>query len=450
MEAYKRWVRLNKDYVHSLESLANGLTWLLPERFSDSEIGPEAGVEKNEEDDGVENKRDDVDCGLGDFETRPIFVGVMEKGIVEAVFPTVLLKFQTHSPTQNHPSHHPHNLISSIILAKLAHIEIHSQPLYTTTNNKHQAASQLPTLHKSISPPVLRSQEGEKERIIDLETLIEVVAQHYYGDDKKWNFIAVTEASKVLVRLALFRNSGYKMLLHGGETPNNEKQSDASTSQHKIGGFTKPEGPHESGYLMNNHAQNPWNLEGRALSALNRFGENARMVSDPAWLRRVQHQHAIMQPPTSVVQRPTISTILSEKGLHGALFLAGEVLFITRPLIYVLFIRKYGIRSWIPWFLSLTVDFVGMGILSKVTESGCLRKEQQFHLSNSEKDEVKRRKLLLALYIMRDPFFSKYTRERLESTKNVLEPVPIIGFLTDKIVDLIIGAQTRYTYMSGS
>ena len=104
---------------------------------------------------------------------------------------------------------------------------------------------------------------------------------------------------RVLVRLALFRNSGYKMLLHGGETPNNEKQSDASTSQHKIGGFTKPEGPHESGYLMNNHAQNPWNLEGRALSALNRFGENARMVSDPAWLRRVQHQHAIMQPPSN-------------------------------------------------------------------------------------------------------------------------------------------------------
>ena len=89
------------------------------------------------------------------------------------------------------------------------------------------------------------------------------------------------------------------MLLHGGETPNNEKQSDASTSQHKIGGFPRHEGHNESGYLMNNHAQNPWNLEGRAMSALNRFGENARMVSDPAWLRRVQHQHAIMQPPSN-------------------------------------------------------------------------------------------------------------------------------------------------------
>ena len=104
---------------------------------------------------------------------------------------------------------------------------------------------------------------------------------------------------RVLVRLALFRNSGYKMLLHGGETPNEKKQSDASTSQHKIGGFTRHEGHNESGYLMNNHAQNPWNLEGRAMSALNRFGENARMVSDPAWLRRVQHQPAIMQPPSN-------------------------------------------------------------------------------------------------------------------------------------------------------
>ena len=30
----------------------------------------------------------------------------------------------------------------------------------------------------------------------DLETLIEVTAQHFFGDDKKWNFIAATEAMK--------------------------------------------------------------------------------------------------------------------------------------------------------------------------------------------------------------------------------------------------------------
>ncbi|XP_041021116.1 peroxisome biogenesis protein 16 isoform X1 [Juglans microcarpa x Juglans regia] len=369
MESYKRWVRRNKDYVHSLESLANGFTWLLPERFSDSEIGPEAVT---------------------------TILGIIT-AINEHIIDTAPTRMQTGSVE-------PHSFPYSLCISSLK----------------------------------------------DLETLIEVIAQHYYGDDKKWNFIAVTEATKVLVRLALFRNSGYKMLLHGGETPNDERQLDSSTSRHKVDGFPKYGGHHGPGYLRTNHAQNPWNLEGRALSALNTFGETARMGSDPSWLHRVQHQHAIMELPRPVIQRPTISTILSEKGLHGALYLAGEVLFITRPLIYVLFIRNYRTRSWIPWFLSLAVDFVGMGILSKVTKSGGHTEEQQFHLSVSENDEVKRRKLLLALYLMRDPFFSKYTRQRLESTKNILEPVPIIGFLAEKIVELIIGAQTRYTYMSGS
>ncbi|XVE73953.1 hypothetical protein DITRI_Ditri11bG0159600 [Diplodiscus trichospermus] len=368
MEAYKTWVRRNKDYVHSLESLANGLTWLLPERFSTSEIGPEA-----------------VTAILG------ILTAINEHIIDTA-------------PDGRHigsvePSSFPYGLCISAIK--------------------------------------------------DLETLVEVVAEQYYGDNK-WNFIAVTEAIKVIVRLALFRNSGYKMLLHGGETPNVEKDSYNTSKQDSVGGFPNTGAHHGPGWLQNNHGQNPWNLEGRALYALSRFGDSARMISDPVWMQRIQQQHAIMEPPTSIIKRPTLSMILSEKGVNGALFVLGEVLFITRPLIYVWFIRRYGIRSWIPWFLSLAVDFIGIGFLSRVTRSGQDGREQQFHLSASEKDEVKRRKLLWALYLMREPFFSKYTRQKLESTEKLMEPVPLIGTLAAKIVELVIGAQTRYTYMSGS
>lgn len=272
----------------------------------------------------------------------------------------------------------------------------------------------------------------------DLETLVEVVAQQFYGDDKKWHFIAVTEATKVLVRLALFHNSGYKMLLHGGETTNTEKDSDALNP------------PRGYGHLMNQGRQGNFNLEGRALSALNKFGEHARSVSEPTWLRRVQHQNAIMEPPTIKSKRPTLSSILSEKGLAGGLFVMGEGLFITRPLIYVLLIRKYGVRSWFPWFVSLAVDLIGMGSLSSVTTLRTSKNDQWFHLSSPEKDELRRRKMLWALYLMRDPFFSKYTRQRLDSTERSLEPVPIIGFLAAKVIELLVGAQTRYTYMSGS
>lgn len=98
---------------------------------------------------------------------------------------------------------------------------------------------------------------------------------------------------RVLFRLALFKNSGYKMILEGGETTNNERHLETSTSQHRANAFTK-HGGHHSGYL-NEH--NQWNLEGRALSALSRFGDNARMISPPAWSFQGQHQHAMLNPP---------------------------------------------------------------------------------------------------------------------------------------------------------
>lgn len=90
-----------------------------------------------------------------------------------------------------------------------------------------------------------------------------------------------------------------------------------------------------------------------------------------------------------MVDRMTLSTILSEKGLQGALFVLGEVLCITRPLIYVLFIRKYGIRSWTPWFFSLAVDLIGISFLTQATKPMHGGKGQPFHFSVSEQDEVR-------------------------------------------------------------
>lgn len=79
--------------------------------------------------------------------------------------------------------------------------------------------------------------------------------------------------------------------------PNDEKDSDDSTPQRQIGHLPQPRGHLGSGYMNNNLVQNPWNLEGKALSALSKFGENARVLSDPTWLCRVKHQHEIMKPP---------------------------------------------------------------------------------------------------------------------------------------------------------
>ncbi|CAN1236766.1 Peroxisome biogenesis protein 16 [Linum grandiflorum] len=249
---------------------------------------------------------------------------------------------------------------------------------------------------------------------------------------------------RVVVRLALFRNSGYRMLLQGGETPNVENPSDLSRT-------SKP------GNLVN--GRSPGTGQGKALSALSRFRENARTLAEPDWLRRVHHQNSIIDPPAPVVQVPSLSKILSERGASGALLVLGEALFITRPLLYVLLIRKYGVRSWVPWFVSLAVDVIGVGFVTPLSKLQFRERDQQIHLNDLEKHELRRRKLLWAFYLMRDPFFGKYTRQRLDKTEKTLEPVPLVGVLTGcnwvsscagKLVELVCGAQTRYTYMSGS
>lgn len=69
--------------------------------------------------------------------------------------------------------------------------------------------------------------------------------------------------------------------------------------------------------------------------------------------------------------------------------MTGETMFVLRPLIYVLLVRKYGTRSWFPWFISLAVDLIGNSMLSATTMSQDSRKDQHFQFSKSEKDEVR-------------------------------------------------------------
>lgn len=87
----------------------------------------------------------------------------------------------------------------------------------------------------------------------------------------------------------------------------------------------------------------------------------------------------------AVIEKPSITTFFSEKGIFGRLFLSAEALFILRPLVYTLLIRRYGLKSWKPWLVSLGVDLTGMTILSYVTTQ---RKKGSLQLSSSEEDEV--------------------------------------------------------------
>lgn len=110
--------------------------------------------------------------------------------------------------------------------------------------------------------------------------------------------IIVVQHFRVSVRLAAFRESGYKMLLQGGEVAN-EEEVNVLANNYGVKSNRVP-----IIYPMNGHSQNGHgvasngldgkaglvskSLEGRAVTALNKFGQNAKMMSDPMWMRRLQ------------------------------------------------------------------------------------------------------------------------------------------------------------------
>ncbi|KAJ8441561.1 LOW QUALITY PROTEIN: hypothetical protein Cgig2_026362 [Carnegiea gigantea] len=173
-----------------------------------------------------------------------------------------------------------------------------------------------------------------------------------------------------------------------------------------LGELLKPGAHQRPGY-------HTWNHEGKALAALSRFGENVRM---PSWLSRIQNQGSVTE---------------SARSSWRAISDGGDTIYL-RPPIYVLFMRKYGSRSWIPWLMSLTVDLVGVGATSQGTKLQKGRKtHKEIYLSVAEKDELVPRLKGHSSSITRGQ--QKYgilSGGRLECTRKTFEPVAVIGSLT--------------------
>lgn len=96
-------------------------------------------------------------------------------------------------------------------------------------------------------------------------------------------------------------------------------------------------------------------------------------------------------------------------GMLSGLGAIGEYMFVLRPLIYVLAMRKYGQKSWYPWFLSLAIE-----LTSRTSIKHYLASRPGGGRSGSgtllEKDEMKRRLWLLLYYVLRSPFYDRFTK----------------------------------------
>ncbi|XP_067000781.2 peroxisomal membrane protein PEX16 [Anabrus simplex] len=118
--------------------------------------------------------------------------------------------------------------------------------------------------------------------------------------------------------------------------------------------------------------------------------------------------------------------------------LTAEVLYIGKPLIHLAAMYRWGQKAWKPWLVSLGVDLLSLHLYSK--ESTKLTRLQRLELS--------RRSVALLLYLLRSPYYDRYTRDRLQTFLRVMaKNVPLVGIVCTPLAQYIPVWQDTYFYM---
>ncbi|KAK2193701.1 hypothetical protein NP493_8g08014 [Ridgeia piscesae] len=117
--------------------------------------------------------------------------------------------------------------------------------------------------------------------------------------------------------------------------------------------------------------------------------------------------------------------------------LLGETLHVIRPLAHLLSLYLFGLKSWKPWLLSCAVDASSLLCLG---DPGLL--------NPAERMELRRRALLMVLYLLRSPFYDRCTRIRLFCLLKLVEHnVPLSSLFMKALINYIPPWQRTYFYV---
>ena len=169
-------------------------------------------------------------------------------------------------------------------------------------------------------------------------------------------------------------------------------------------------------------------------------------------------------PPADGLARPRATSRGPEAGAHlpsaahsaveaaQVLTKTAEIVHALRPAVYALFLYRHGRTSWRPFLASISLDLASLAIHARARGilegggTGVPRRYLDKSYTESERDELSRRKLVLAVYLLRSPLFELGARPALETVAGALTRLPLVGGLAPRGSELLIGMQQFFSY----
>ena len=146
--------------------------------------------------------------------------------------------------------------------------------------------------------------------------------------------------------------------------------------------------------------------------------------------------------------------------------IVGELLHIFRPIVHLTAgVIAGGLDKWSPYALSFSLDLVSLrllqgsnfnigrdNVLNLIIRPSCSADDPSDPVDEvwnwSEQSEIRRRYLSLFMYLLRSPFYDKYTKERLLRLLSLFaNKIPLFGRLLRPFISYLPEWQRVYFYV---
>ncbi|KAH8548978.1 peroxisome membrane protein [Umbelopsis sp. PMI_123] len=269
------------------------------------------------------------------------------------------------------------------------------------------------------------------------QVVLEMAVSKKLGKRAQWKLVFGVELFKAALRLTLLQLTNNRMLLN----PNHlQRDVDPAMLGHQSSSAPQPvEAKTWIGKktgLRHPFMQATIDLNGAAKQAANGFTIDQKYNDVTEYL-----MSKVLTPEKLRKPEDTVSVL---NGL-GKL---GEILYILRPLIYVLAIFKYGRYSWRPWLISLAVESASQAAVSRSFTSPYGSTKST--MTALEKAELNRRYHQMWFNLLRGQFYERFTRPRLEKFCVATQDRFLISIVAGVIRDYQPLWEKVYFYTSSS
>ncbi|KAK9870803.1 hypothetical protein WA026_009762 [Henosepilachna vigintioctopunctata] len=145
------------------------------------------------------------------------------------------------------------------------------------------------------------------------------------------------------------------------------------------------------------------------------------------------------------VYQPSTSDIESEETVEQALVeraLAAETVYILKPLVHLGSIYYYGNDNWKSYILALMFDLCSLQLYRTCDNM------KSNSLTNKQRFQINKRTANLLFYLLRSPFYNKYSKEKVIKLLNAVNhSVPLASFICAPLLQYLSFWQNNYFYM---